>query len=106
MVIGTAHALVRSDDDIANLAVFRLDLFPAVKITHVDVIRRTGQNASHCINQLVEIGLCCCQILLRLFQLGRRDQIHGVGDFHDIIDAFNPIPDFTHIAHNQFTCFL
>jgi hypothetical protein len=69
VVIGAAHTLVCCNDNIADLSIFGLDLFPAVEIPHIDVLRRTGKNTPHRIQQLIEIGLCCRKILLCLFQL-------------------------------------
>ena len=99
VVIGAAHAFVRSDDNIAHLPVFGLDLLPLIEIPHIDVLRCTGKDTPHSIQQLIEIGLCCCQILFRLFQLGGGDQIHGIGDFHNVVDALDPVTDLTHVAH-------
>ena len=99
VVIGTEHALVRRDDQIAHLAFLFGDVLPAVEVVHVDVLRRTGKDTAHCIYQFVEIWFGCRQILLRLLQFGGGDQIHGVGDLHNIVNALNPIPNFMHIRH-------
>ena len=51
------------------------------------------------------------QILLRFFQFGRRDHVHGICDLHCILNAFYSVLDFfgtcqlLHPLHKLFSCF-
>ena len=103
-VVAPGETLVRRDDEAAVGSLARGVVVRGVEVGRVHVLHR-AERAVDLAAQRLEVGARVRQLELGLAELGRGDEIHGVGDLPRLADAVDAILDLLragHVTHHAF----
>ena len=101
LVIRACKSLIRRDDQTAEGTIQRVGVMvDGIEERAFHVPYRT-ENTLDFRSQCVEVGAYTIQVGTRLTQLGRRNQVHRVGNLFGILDAFDMGFDFFCAGHYQ-----
>ena len=88
LVISTCHALIGSKHQIRPPGVFQI---PLMEEGVLRLLRQMRHNTGDGIPHTVEVRGHILVVLPCLAQLGRRDQVHGIGDLHGVLNALDAL---------------
>ena len=98
VIVSSCQSFITGNNYRSDFPFFFRNFFPTVKIL-VAHFRHMTQDSGNLSLQFIKIRLCICQFFSGLTHFCRRDQVHGIGDFHRIFYTVNSCLYFSDICH-------